>query len=91
MDVPIVKSVRSRKRVDRDEQAVHELVVEDLEVGAQRVPLDLGEVGIDVLVKRDEPRAQAWCSVLSETVGLSSDSCLNSHFPRPLNGKFYFF
>ena len=91
MDVPIVKSVRSRKRVDRDEQAVHELVVEDLEVGAQRVPLDLGEVGLDVRVERDALRAQAWCSVLSETVGLLSDSCLNSHFPRPLNGKFYFF
>ena len=54
-------------RVERDERAVRELVLEDLEVGARRVPLELDEVGLDVLVERDELRAQTWCSVCSWT------------------------
>ena len=51
-NVPIVKSVGSRKRVERD---VCELVVEDLEVGAHLVPLELRDVGLDALVQRGEP------------------------------------
>ena len=54
-NVPIVKSVGSRKRVERDERDVCELVVEDLEVGAQLVPLELRDVGLDALVQRGEP------------------------------------
>ena len=44
-------------RAERDERGVCELVVEELEVGAQLVPLELGEAGLDVLVERDELRA----------------------------------
>ena len=42
-------------RVERDERDVCELVVEDLEVGAQLVPLELRDVGLDALVQRGEP------------------------------------
>ena len=40
--------------VVRDERSVRELDLEELEVGAQQVPLELREVGLDVLVERDE-------------------------------------
>ena len=42
--------------MERDERAVCELVLEDLEVGAQLVPLELRDVGLDVFVERDELR-----------------------------------
>ena len=52
--------------MERDERAVCELVVEELEVGAQQVPLELREVGLDVLVERDELRARDLVCVLQE-------------------------
>ena len=49
-NVPMVKSVWSRRRVERDERSVRELVLEDLGVRVRRVPLELREIGLDVLV-----------------------------------------
>ena len=43
-NVPMVTSVRSRRRVERDERSVRELVLEDLGVGVRRVPLKLGRL-----------------------------------------------
>ena len=63
--------------VDRDERAVSELVLEDLGVGVQLVPLELGEVGLDVLVECDGLRAKTWFSVSSEIVESSSRSSMN--------------
>ena len=40
----MVKSVRSRMRVEQDERAVREPVLEDLEGGAQLVHLELGRM-----------------------------------------------
>ena len=53
--------------MERDEQAVGEPVLEEREVGTRQVPFELDEVGLDVLVERDELRAQTWCSVCSWT------------------------
>ena len=50
-----MKSVRSRRREWIETRAVREMVGE-LEVGAQLVPLELREVGLDVFVERDELR-----------------------------------
>ena len=67
-----MKRVWSRKRVDRDERPAREVFLEDLEVGAQLVPLELGEVGLDVLVEPDGLQAKTWFSVASEIVESSA-------------------
>ena len=50
-------------RVERDERAVRELLLEDLEVGAQLVPLELRDDGLNVLVEHDELRARLYLRV----------------------------
>ena len=46
-------------RVERDERAVRELVVDELEVGAQQVPLELREVDLECTCRtRQTPSAR---------------------------------
>ena len=53
-------------RVERDERAVREQVLEELGVGAQLVLLELAEVGLAALVQRDELRARDLDCVIQE-------------------------
>ena len=61
----------------RDERAVREQVIQELEVRAQKVPLELGKVGLDVLVEHDELASETFlrssgasgCMVLDDLLG----------------------
>ena len=57
---------RSRKRVARDDRAVREPVLEELDVGARLVHPELREVCLDVHVEPDKLRAQHLICVLGD-------------------------